>query len=162
MSMDELLKAALMLAVAEENARIVAEKLAGRVQVQVSHAPKTSSRVVRLSNFRVPGVIVDERGSGCLRELVIRSEGDGYVLTMYVDGFPLYSNSYGWFRGVSQAVEGVDAFYDEEHGLHVLRLSNIHFTESLKVIVEPMITVLAGQAVGKLTDVFCQIDEVKA
>jgi hypothetical protein len=159
--MNELLKTALALAIAEENARIVAERLAGKIQVQVSPSPPTASKTVKLRDINLPKTLIDEAGCGVLRELVIRSESSNYVLTVYVDGFPLYNNSYSWFQEVSQVVEGIDAFHDDESNLYVLRLSNIHFTENLKIIAEPLTSMLSTPSTIKLSDMLCILDKLK-
>jgi hypothetical protein len=144
----------MQIAAAEEGARLVAKELAKGVQVQVTPALKKSSKVIRLFNVKIPATIVEELGSGQLKELIVKSAGKDYVLRVYSDGQELYHNSYTWFESISQTVEEIDAF--EEDGTYVLRLSDIHFTEKLTIIAEPAIIPLTASTT--LQEVFCKLD----
>jgi hypothetical protein len=154
LSEEFMLELAAKIAAAEEGARLAAIQ---RVQVEVPPAPPTFSRVIRLTDVRIPETIVEEPGCGCLKELVIRSGDASYILRVYADGLELYHNSYTWFKNISQTVEEIDAF--EEDGTYTLRLSDIHFTKGIKIIAEPAITTLT--AAQKLEEVFCKIDLAK-
>jgi hypothetical protein len=156
-SEEFMLELAAKIVAAEENARLVAEKLAGKVTVEVTPTPPTFSKTVRMTDIPLPYTLVDELGSGCLKELVVKGRFKDYSLIVLVDGSDLYRNSYDWFQEISQNVEEIDAF--EEDGTYVLRLSDIHFAKSLKVVAEPAITILSA---SKLDEVFCKIDLAKA
>jgi hypothetical protein len=155
-SKDFLLELAAKIVAAEESARLIAEELAGKISVEVSPTPPTFSKVIRMTDIPLPYTLVDEVGSGCLKELVIKSKSKDYTLIILVDGSELYDNSYSWFQGLSQMTEEIDAF--EENGSYVLRLSDIHFAESLEVTVAPVMKTSAS----KLDEVFCKIDLAKA
>jgi hypothetical protein len=152
----DLLNWALMVVAAEENARLVAEKLAEKVTVEVTPTPPTFSKTVRMTDIPLPYTLVDETGSGCLKELVVKSRFKDYSLIVLVDGSDLYRNSYDWFQRISQSVEEIDAF--EEDGTYVLRLSDIHFAKSLKIVAIPFMTITTTL---KLDEVFCKIDLAK-
>jgi len=156
LSERDLLAWAVMVVAAEENARLIAERLAEKVEVSVTPAPATSSIVVRKANVSIPCTLIEEYGRGCLKELVIRSANKNYLLRVYADGLELYSNGFTWFQEISPTVEEIDAF--EDNGTYVLRLSDIHFAKSLKVVAEPAITILSA---SKLDEVFCKIDLAK-
>jgi hypothetical protein len=138
---------------AEENARLVAKELAKGVQVEVKPTPPASSKVVKLKDILLPETLVDERGTGHMKEFVVKSTSKDYVLEVYVDGSKLYYDDFTWFQNMSQVLEEVDAF--EEDGVYVLRLSNIHYTNSLEIAAEPSPT---ATTTLKLNEVFCKLD----
>jgi hypothetical protein len=151
MSERDLLNWALAIAAAEENARLTAERLASKIQVEVK-APSTTTRVVKRVDVKLPETLVDELGCGCLEELVVKSLSKEYVLRVYVDDVELYNNSFSWFQEISQEAEEIEAF--EEDGVYVLRLSNIKFARRLRVAAEPS---TSAQPAAKLETVFCKI-----
>jgi hypothetical protein len=102
-------------------------------------------------NVKIPDTLIDEVGSGCLKELVIKSSSKDYILRVYVGGSELYHNNYTWFQDMSQKVEEIDAF--EENGTYILRLSDINFAKNLKIIAEPSTTTLQ-----KIDELFCKIN----
>ena len=153
MNERDLLNWALTIVAAEENARLTAESIAEKIQVEVTPTPPLTSRVVRKVNVKIPDTLIDEVGSGCLKELVIKSSFKDYVLRVYVDGSELYHNNYTWFQDMSQKVEEIDAF--EENGTYILRLSDINFAKNLKIIAEPSTTTLTLQ---KIDELFCKIN----
>lgn len=156
MSEEFMLELAAKIAAAEENARLIAEKLAERVTVEVTPTPPTFSKTIRMTDVPLPYTLVDELGSGCLKEFVVKSRFKDYSLIVLVDGSDLYRNSYDWFQRISQSVEEIDAF--EEDGTYVLRLSDIHFAKSLKIVAIPFMTIMTTL---KLDEVFCKIDLAK-
>jgi len=157
LSERDLLNWALTIAAAEENARLTAESIAEKIQVEVTPTPSLTSRVVRKVNVKIPDTLIDEVGSGCLKELVIKTSFKDYILRVYVDNLELYHNTYTWFENISQQVEEIDAF--EDNGIYVLRLSNINFANGIKIAAEPIITALEQQPItSKLDEIFCKYD----
>jgi hypothetical protein len=153
---EKLLDLAFQVVAAEENARLVAERLAGRVQVEVAPSPPVVSRVVRSVDVKIPATLIDEYGSGCLKEFLVKSTGKNYVLRVYVDGSELYHNSFSWFQDISQEVEEIDAF--EEDGVYVLRLGDINFAKHVKIMAEPSVST---QATSRLEEVFAKVNVAK-
>jgi len=154
MSERDLLNWALTIVAAEENARLMAETIAEKIQVEVTPTPTLTSKIIRKVNINIPDTLIDEVGSGHLKELVIKTSSKNYILRVYVDESELYHNTYTWFQNISQEVEEIDAY--EENGTYILRLSDINFTKNLKIIAEPSITILPLQ---KINELFCKIDK---
>jgi hypothetical protein len=154
MSERDLLNWALTIVAAEENARLMAETIAEKIQVEVTPTPTLTSKIIRKVNINIPDTLIDEVGSGHLKELVIKTSSKNYILRVYVDESELYHNTYTWFQNISQEVEEIDAY--EENGTYILRLSDINFTKNLKIIAEPSITTLPLQ---KINELFCKIDK---
>jgi len=148
--MDDLLKLALLIAASEEKARIEAEK--EKKKQEPPKAPTLTSEVIKMNNVVLPETLVEKNGSGVVKELIIRSQSKDYILSVYVDRVKLYSESFDWFQGMSQSVETIDAFQDSDSNLYVLRLSDIHFKNSIIVMADP----ISGSV--SLNDVFCHID----
>jgi hypothetical protein len=148
-----LLNWALTIVAAEENARLTAESIAEKIQVKVTPTPPLTSKVVRKVNVKIPDTLIDEVGSGCLKELLIKSTSKDYILRVYADGSELYNNSFSWFQDISQETEEIDAF--EEDSTYILRLSDVNFAKNIKVIAEPSTTT---QPASKLEQVFCKIN----
>jgi len=111
--------------------REVLDKLE-RVETLVS-PPKTLTG--RLSNIEIPEPIIDLTGRGELREFLAISERSDFRVRVYVDGVAVYDGDYSWFKAVSQEVRDIAAF--EKDGEYVFSITNIKFTKSLKVVVEP-------------------------
>jgi hypothetical protein len=154
MSERDLLNWALTIVAAEENARLMAETIAEKIQVEVTPTPTLTSKIIRKVNINIPDTLIDEVGSGHLKELVIKTSSKNYILRVYVDESELYHNTYTWFQNISQEVEEIDAY--EENGTYILRLSDINFTKNLKIIAEPSTTILPLQ---KINELFCKIDK---
>jgi hypothetical protein len=148
--MDELLKLALAVAASEEKARIESEK--EKKRQEPPKAPTLTSEVIKLNNVLLPETLVEKNGSGVVKELIIKSQSKDYILSVYVDRVKLYSESFDWFQGISQSAETIDAFQDPDSSLYVLRLSDIHFKNSIIVMADP----ISGSV--SLSDVFCHID----
>lgn len=129
---EKILDWAMLIVAAEEAARLAA-KPAERLEVKPA-----STRIKRLRMVSIPATLIDESGTGVLRELLLKSKTKDYTLTVRVDGSEAYKNSWSWFKDISQEFEGVDAF--EEDGVYVLHLSGLSFRESLKVTVKPTTT----------------------
>jgi len=130
MSERDLLNWALTIVAAEENARLMAETIAEKIQVEVTPTPTLTSKIIRKVNINIPDTLIDEVGSGHLKELVIKTSSKNYILRVYVDESELYHNTYTWFQNISQEVEEIDAY--EENGTYILRLSDINFTKKPK------------------------------
>ena len=131
LSEDVLLKLAVGIVAAEETAREISKRLAGRVAVQVERA-KPVSRVKTIEGFKVPGTLIDEEGAGTLKELLIKSDSPNYTLYLFIDGNPVYNHSWSWFNENSQEIEEISAFRTED-GIYVLHLYDLKFSRSLLV-----------------------------
>ena len=156
---EKLIDLAIQIVAAEENARLIAESIKDKVQVEVTPTPSLpiTSRVIRDTNVKIPDTLIDLDGSGCIKEFVIKSSSVNYILKVYVDNLELYHNTYTWFENISQQVEEIDAF--EDNGIYVLRLSNINFANGIKIAAEPIITALEQQPItSKLDEIFCKYD----
>jgi len=145
-----LLDWAMMIAAMEEARSRVA------VEARVTHPiSRTVCRV--LANVPVPSVIMDVRGAGCLRELLLRSVDRDYVLRVYVDGSVLFDAAFSWFMDVSQIVEGVSAFQGEG-GDFILHLTGICWADSFKVEVDHAFPVLSASKRLTLKQVIYKFD----
>ena len=153
--MRDLLDWAVQLAIAEENARLAAEQLARGVQVKVvqTPAPAYTTRVEKKKDVEIPVTLIDETGQGKLKELIIKSSFNGYRLIVSVDGRVLYSDDYEWFQDISQEVDEIAAF--ESNGTYVLHLSDIAFSNRIRVRVEPTLMTLT---VRTLDEVFWKLE----
>jgi len=151
---DRLLDWAIAIAAAEEMARA---KVVVRPEVKIAPAPAVRTVVGREVDFPIPGTIIDERGSGCLRELLIRSGFREWRLAVFADGQQLYNDEYGWFEGVGAHVGEVAAFQAGD-GSYVLHLSDIRFAESLRVAAAPSSVATLGAGRPRLSLVYWKLE----
>lgn len=158
MNEKDLLNFAMMIAASEESARLVAEALVEKVRVEVAPTPSYRTVIGKEADFTIPAAIIDEKGSGQLKELLIKSDFKEWRLIVFVDSQQLYDNSYDWFMKISQELEEVDAFQTED-GTYILRLSDIKFAESIKVKAEPLIQTLTEKL--KLKEIFWRLELAK-
>jgi len=137
---------------------IVAAEEAARAAAKVAPAPAPTFRTVtgKRTDIPLPTTIIDEKGSGQLKELLIKSDFKDWRLAVYADGQQLYDNSYDWFMGISQELEEIDAFQAED-GTYILHLSDIKFAKSLKVVAESL-TVVSIQERPKLKEIFYKLE----
>jgi len=147
MSEEQMLNWAMQVVVAEEMARA---KVTVKPEVRVAQT-RYRTVVGRKIGVTIPAVIVDEKGSGQLKELLIESVSKDWRLSVYVDGQQLYSDAYDWFASVSQELDEIAAFQTDD-GTYVLHLSDISFSESITVTVDST----AGKPV--LKEVFWKLD----
>jgi len=159
MNREDLLNFALAVAMAEENARLMAEALAQKVRVEVAPTPPLRTITRSEKDFPIPATIIDEKGSGQLKELLIKSDFKDWRLAVFVDGQQIYNNSYDWFMKISQELEEIAAFQAED-GTYILHLSDIKFTESIKITAEPFIHILAVEK-PKLKEIFWKLELAK-
>lgn len=143
------------LALALIRQRQLARELA-KAQVKPQAQPVPYTRVGRLHDVAIPETFIDEHGAGVLKEFMVKSLDKGFVVRVYVDGVELYGDSFDQLSSISQEVEEVAAFQSE--GIYVLHLSDISFSESLKVVVEP---VTLSPTPFRLEEVFWKLELVK-
>jgi len=133
----ELLDWALQLAIAEEAARAKVEVKPVEVKPALPPTPKT--KIKSMTDVKIPAVLLDEKGAGCLKELLIKSSRKDYRLRMYGDDQQLYDNTFDWFQNISQQTEEISAFTSED-GFYILHISDIKFAKNLKLELEPLTT----------------------
>jgi len=139
----------MMIAAAEESAR-------AKVKVEATVKPAAPKTIVRaLTGVALPSTILEEKGAGHLKELVIKNTDENYRLRIYVDGTQLYDGSYSWFKNLSQITEEIAAFQDE-NGDHILHITDIKWTKNIKIEAEPLITTLTQKQ--KLKQLFYKVE----
>lgn len=153
MSERQLLDWAMQIAAAEEMARA---RIVFKPEVKIAPTPPLRTIIGSEKDLAIPAEIIDEEGSGQLKELLIRSGFKEWSLAAFADGQQLYNHPYEWFMGISQELEEVDAFQAED-GTYVLRLSDIKFAESLKVKAGPLVVTLAGEK-PRLKEIFWKLE----
>ena len=153
---EDLLDWAMQIAAAEEAARIRVE-VKPEIEVTPALAPRTI--IGRRTDFNIPETIIDEKGRGCLKELLVKSNRGDYKLTLVADGMTLYNYAYSWFEDVSQQLEEIDAFQTDE-GDYILHISDVKFLESIKVSLEPVLATLPAEAFT-INEVYWKIEIAK-
>ena len=148
---DRLLDWAMMIAAAEEAARMTQIQIAGPIVVQAL-GRKYTTKTGRDTDVTLPAKLLDEAGAGALKELVIWSSTDQYVLRVIADGKIIYSAQYSWFVTVSQEVREIAAFQAQD-GRYVLHLSDIKFSKGIRVEAAP-----AGSSSVTLDEVFWKVE----
>jgi len=155
-SEEQMLNWAMQIVAAEEMARA---KIVIKPEVKIAPTPPLRTITKSEKDFPIPATIIDEKGCGQLKELLIKSDFSGWRLAVFADGQQLYNNTYEWFTEISQELEEVDAFQAED-GTYVLHLSDIKFAEGIKVTAEPFIHILAAEK-PKLKEIFWKLELVK-
>ncbi|MBW2673175.1 MAG: hypothetical protein JRD89_07135 [Deltaproteobacteria bacterium] len=95
---------------------------------------RTRTRLINpKSPVNVRGVytVVDVRGSGALREFLVRGSAE-FTVGLELDGRPVYYDTYGELEDLSQQSDEVAAFRDDD-GNYVVHLKDLKFAESLKL-----------------------------
>ena len=151
MNQRDLLNWAMMIAAAEETARVKVEVAA------VERERRVRTEIRTLTDVAIPDTIIDENGAGCLKELLIRSDHKNYRLRAYIDDMQLYDGSFSWFEDISQNIDEIAAFQNE-HGEYILHITDLKFSKNIKIQAEPAITILTEKEKPKLKQVFYKID----
>lgn len=143
---------ALALIQAEEVGRHIAE----HIKVEVVPEPKPTTYIDRRSNVILPINLFDERGSGSLKELVVKSTESGYKVIITADGIELYNSDWNWFNSMTQQVKEFAAF--QEGDVYVLSIADIKFVHSLKISLRPVgvRTMILGKLI--MSEVFLKVE----
>lgn len=137
MKREKLMEYAVLLAIAEEAARQV--KVTVTTPVEPAPAQPTAVRrtiVNKSVDVTIPSTVVDDRGSGKLKEIVFVSDHPYFSVAVSVDGTQLFRESWSWFNSISPVLDEVSAFRDD-NGDYVLHLTDISYGSRLTVSVEP-------------------------
>ncbi|MEM2849047.1 MAG: hypothetical protein QXI36_02085 [Candidatus Bathyarchaeia archaeon] len=140
---------ALAMIQAEEMSKHIAE----RIVVEVKPELKSSTYVDRRSNITLPIILFDEKGSGTLKELVLKSSVNTYKVIITADGYELYNNDWNWFYSMSQVVKEIAAF--QENSTYILSIADLKFTRSLRI------SLRATETGVTLTESFLKVDIAK-
>ena len=84
-----------------------------------------------IESLRMPCTIVDVKGAGVLKEIVIVTDSSDYYLTVMVDGRIKYDRSWTWFNTYSDYIADISCF--DNDGTYILILLNIEYSKSLKI-----------------------------
>jgi hypothetical protein len=118
---------------------IIAEELREGVEEAIGRLGKPLStyvvdhRMLRLSGSRE---MLDLRGRGTLRELIIISEDPNLLISLEADDRQIINHRLLELMDVSELLEDVDVF--ERNGSHVFRISSVHFLSGLRNILVPL------------------------
>ena len=151
MSEEQMLNWAMQIAAAEEMARA---KIVVKPEVKVAPTPPKTI-VKKETDFKIPDTLIDMRGIGCLKELLIKSAFKEYRLYLYADGQQLYADTWDGFSELSQEIDEIAAFQTED-GVYVLHLYDIKFSESIKVVIEPVIYIMGEPPT--ISQIFYKLD----
>jgi hypothetical protein len=94
------------------------------------------TRIIRMSNVVLPTTLLDVKGVGSVRSLVLRSNSRDFGISLFIDDVLMLDNDFSWFERISPYVKEIAAF--EENGEFVFVISDIKFTNSAKVTVKPL------------------------
>ena len=134
-------------------AEVTGQQIAERIEVKVEPTPKVTTHVDSRVNVRLPAILFDEKGSGVLKELVIKSSVNAYKVVIYADGYERYNKDWDWFYSMSQVIKEVAAF--QEDTIYILHVTDLKFAHNLKISLRPV-----GAGVT-LSEVFLKVDIVK-
>jgi len=104
------------------------------VEAEIKAERRTRTRLINpKSPVNVRGVytVVDVRGSGALREFLVRGSAK-FTVGLELDGRPVYYDTYDELEDLSQQSDEVAAFRDDD-GNYVVHLKDLKFAESLKL-----------------------------
>lgn len=153
--MDKAFEAALALIRAEETGRHIAE----HIRVEVVPEPKPTTYIDRRSNVVLPINLFDKRGSGSLKELVVKSAEGGYKVIITADGIELYNSDWDWFNSMTQQVKEFAAFQEDD--TYILSITDIRFVRNLKISLRPrgVRTLPMGKLI--LSEIFLKVEITK-
>lgn len=151
-----LLDNAINLAIAEEISRSITENLKNKISVDINdkvniERKSGSTRIKVLKNVFLPINLIDINGAGHLKELLIRSKENEFILNVFVDEEILYNNDWEWFKEISEFTSGISAFEDDD--FYVLSVSDIKFSNSLFIRIDGSV---------QIEDIFYRIDIAKS
>ena len=121
---------AVQLAIAEETARVKAEK----VKVELT-PPKPVTRVVDLKDRLVKAELTffEAKAPGSLHELMLSSSDKEYSIMLVTDGILKLYKSWDEMQAISQYLDTVDAF--KEDAEYVLSIKGFSWSESAYAVV---------------------------
>lgn len=112
---------------------IVAAEEARRIQLQIQ-LPQPSTKV-ELKDVQIPTTLIDEEGAGVLKELMIKSKSGNYTLQLSIDGSTVYNHTWNMLREISQTVDEISAFQDEEDN-YILHLYDLKYSMKITVALD--------------------------
>lgn len=140
MAGDELLRNAFLVVAAEELARQFSDKVI-TPSPATTNTPTTTVKqqapetyFIDLRNIAINGrrYILQKKGQGTLQEFVIKSESNNFDLELIKDeGDPIIFNDYEYYQAISEYVECIDVFEDEDNDLFIFKINDINFTKSI-------------------------------
>lgn len=77
--------------------------------------------------------VLDIRGTGRMQELMVKSDSSDFKVRIKVDGETLYEHSWADFNALSDTVDEVVAFEDED-GKYIVHLEDIEFKEAINIL----------------------------
>jgi len=152
---DELLKLAFAIVVAEEMSRSAE---ASNAQETVHREPSQRTYIGRLANIPIPATVVDENGSGALKELLIVSSHTNFEVSIRIDGDIAYQQPYTWFLERSNELEEIAAFQRDD-GKYVLHISDLRYTKSIKIDILPILIGTIQRTA--IDEVFYKIEKIE-
>jgi len=145
---------ALQLAVAEETANMIADRLRERVPVttpipypSTPSAPSPQNVVIRTPMIQsrrrweqdkvVNGSFefLKVSGVGFITDIFMHSQSDSFIVVLKVDGEEWYNNSYTELTEISVADSHLSAYQDVSTNEYFVKISGIHFTEGFSVVI---------------------------
>ena len=132
-------------------AEMAEKKIAERVEVKP--APKIATYIDSRVNIRLPVILFDKRGSGALKELIVKSSVNNYKVVIQADGLELYNKDWNWFYSMSQITKGAAAL--QKDSAYILSVTDLKFKSNLKISLKPV-----GAGVT-LSEVFLKVDIAK-
>jgi len=76
--------------------------------------------------------VLDIRGTGRIQEFMVRSDSSDFKVHIKVDGETLYEDSWANFNALSDTVDEVVAFEEDEK--FIVHLEDIEFKEAINII----------------------------
>ncbi|RLC74691.1 MAG: hypothetical protein DRJ03_31500 [Chloroflexi bacterium] len=145
---EKLLELSMMIVAAEEMARWMGKPTVAELKVRAE--PIVRTEVHKLTNVHLPVKLMDMKGTGTLKEFLIRSKSPSYMLSISVDGKTLYNDDWDWFNEMGVDIGEITAYKTDE--IYVLYLSDIKFSEGLVIEATPL-----AEGV-KFEDVFMKLE----
>lgn len=132
---------ALTLIRARETAKQMAKLIPEPPKLEVKPAKRTLIHTERNISIGVSKNLIDEKGEGELKDILLITDSSSYKVRVMRDGEVLYDEQYSWFRSVSQEVENIGAYPEvdsegAETGNYILNLKNISFRRRMRVYME--------------------------
>jgi hypothetical protein len=96
---------------------------------------RIKTNITRLTSVFLPITLLDVKGTGCVKSIVIRSDTKDFKLSLFIDDLLIFDNDFSWFEKMSPYLKEIVAL--EANGDYIFAVYDLKFTTSAKVIAKP-------------------------
>jgi len=116
--------------------RSIENRIARLEEAVLKTVTRIKTNITRLTSVFLPVTLLDTKGMGCIKSIVIRSDTKDFRLSLFIDDLLVFDNDFSWFEKMSPYLKEIVAL--EANGDYIFAVYDLKFTTSAKVIAKPI------------------------